>query len=283
MMRRIWRHLKRDPLALACVLLLLLLALAGTLAPWLAPHDPLLVSWRDKFQGISLTYPLGTDHLGRCVLSRLLFGIRTTLFSALFAMTLTLAIGTLLGAIAGYFRGRVDGALMRLCDVMLSFPGEVMIFALVGIMGPGLENIVLAMVLVKWAWYARMVRGIVLQYSDCHYIQFARLAGGSPWYIFRRHLLPVTAAELVVLATTDSGAVILLLSALSFIGLGVQPPVAEWGAMLGEARSVLMIHPQQMLPAGLAIVATVAACNYLGDSLRDMLDVAGRRDSQHSG
>ncbi|ATA26266.1 nickel ABC transporter permease subunit NikC [Brenneria goodwinii] len=275
MMRRLWPRLKQDKLALACLCFLALLLLAGLLAPWIAPHDPLLVSWRDKYHDISLDYPLGADHLGRCVLSRLLFGIRTTVWVSLLAMAVTLTFGMLIGMLAGYFRGRVDAVLMRLSDVMLSFPGEVMIFALVGILGPGLGNIILAVLLVKWAWYARMIRGIVLQYSDQHYIHYARLIGGRPRYIILRHLLPVTAAEMTVLATTDSGAVILLLSALSFIGLGVQPPTPEWGAMLGEAKNVMMIHPEQMLPAGAAIVLTVAAFNYLGDFLRDVLDMQG--------
>ncbi|MCW2476898.1 nickel/cobalt ABC transporter permease [Candidatus Symbiopectobacterium sp. NZEC151] len=275
MIRRLWCSITRDPLALLSLVFLLAVMVAGLLAPWLAPHDPLLVSWRDKYHGISLNYPLGADHLGRCVLSRLLFGIRNTLFVALLAMAATMLTGTVLGMLAGYLRGRIDAALMRLCDLILSFPGEVMIFALVGILGPGLQNILLAVVLVKWAWYARMVRGIVLQYSDKHYIHYARLLGASPGYLIRRHLLPVTAAELIVLATTDSGAVILLLSALSFLGLGVQPPTPEWGAMLGEAKNVMMVHPEQMLPAGIAIVLVVAACHYLGDSLRDALDVTG--------
>lgn len=275
MIRRLWYGIRRDPLAQLCFVFLLIVALAGLFAPWLAPHDPTLVSWRDKYQGISLIYPLGTDHLGRCVLSRLLFGIRTTLLVALLAMVATMLTGALLGMVAGYLRGRVDAVLMRLCDLMLSFPSEVMIFALVGILGPGLHNILLAIVLVKWAWYARMVRGIVLQYSDKHYIHYARLLGATPLYLMRRHLLPVTVAELTVLATTDSGAVILLLSGLSFLGLGVQPPTPEWGAMLGEAKNVMLVHPEQMLPAGMAIVLVVAACNYLGDCLRDGMDVAG--------
>ncbi|EHD19764.1 MULTISPECIES: nickel/cobalt ABC transporter permease [Brenneria] len=275
MNRRLWLRLRQDRLALACLCLLALILAAGLLAPWIAPHDPLLVSWRDKYHGISLRYPLGADHLGRCVFSRLLYGIRTTVLVSLSAMAATLAIGLLIGMLAGYFRGRVDALLMRLCDVMLSFPGEVMIFALVGMMGPGLQNIILAVLLVKWAWYARMIRGIVLQYSDRHYVQFARVIGGPARYIIRRHLLPVTAAEIAVLATTDSGAVILLLSALSFIGLGVQPPAPEWGAMLGEAKNLMLTHPEQMLPAGLAIMLVVAAFNYLGDFLRDVLDKQG--------
>ncbi len=153
MIRRLWSGIARDPLALLSLVFLLAVMAAGLLAPWLASHDPLLVSWRDKYHGISLNYPLGADHLGSCILSRLLFGIRNTLFVALLAMAVTMLTGTVLGMLAGYLRGRVDAALMRLCDQMLSFPGEVMIFALVGILGTGLQNTLLAVVLVKWAWY----------------------------------------------------------------------------------------------------------------------------------
>ncbi|MEE3664095.1 nickel/cobalt ABC transporter permease [Brenneria sp. g21c3] len=272
MSRAFWLRCRQDRLALTCLCFLTLLLLAGLLAPWIAPHDPLLVSWRDKYHAPGPLYPLGADHLGRCLLSRLLYGIRSTVWVSLSAMAVALACGMLIGMLAGYFRGRIDAVLMRMCDVMLSFPGEVMIFALVGILGPGLGNIILAVLLVKWAWYARMIRGIVLQYSDRRYIHYARLIGGTSRYIILRHLLPVTAAETAVLATTDTGAVILLLSALSFIGLGVQPPTPEWGAMLGEAKNVMMIHPEQMLPAGIAIVLAAAAFNYLGDFLRDVLD-----------
>lgn len=276
MSRALWLRCKQDRLALACLCFLALLLLAGLLAPWIAPHDPLLVSWREKYHAPGLAYPLGADHLGRCLLSRLLYGIRSTVLISLAAMAIALVCGMLIGMLAGYFRGRIDAALMRMCDVMLSFPSEVMIFALVGILGPGLGNIILAVLLVKWAWYARMIRGIVLQYSDRHYIHYARLIGGTSRYIILRHLLPVTAAEMAVLATTDTGAVILLLSALSFIGLGVQPPTPEWGAMLGEAKNVMMIHPEQMLPAGIAIVLAAAAFNYLGDFLRDVLDIENK-------
>ncbi|WP_192456496.1 nickel/cobalt ABC transporter permease [Musicola keenii] len=273
MMRRVGRALHGDRLACICLLFLLLVLVAGILAPWLAPHDPLLVSWRDKFQPPGWRYPFGADALGRCIFSRLLFGIRTTVGMALLAMSLTLLVGTMAGVLAGFFRGRVDALLMRLCDLMLAFPAEVMIFALVGMLGPGLGNILLAVLLAKWAWYARMVRGIVMQYSGGGYVQYARLIGATPRYVILRHLLPVAAAELVLLATADSGAVILLLSALSFLGLGVQPPTPEWGVMLGDARNVMLAYPWQMLPAGCAVMLVVAAFNYLGDFFRDVLDV----------
>lgn len=139
-------------------------------------------------------------------------------------------------------------------------------------LGPGLENVVLACVVAKWPWYARMMRTITLRYADRDFVRFARVAGYGTGHIMRRHLLPCAAGEISVLATLDTGAVILMVSALSFLGLGVQPPTPEWGMMLGEAREVMVLYPWQMLPPGLAILLVVAACNYLGDSLRDALD-----------
>ncbi|WP_307833721.1 ABC transporter permease subunit [Candidatus Symbiopectobacterium sp. 'North America'] len=280
MIRRLWCGMARDPLALLSLVFLLAVMAVGLLAPWLAPHDPLLVSWRDKYHGISLNYPLGADHLGRCVLSRLLFGIRNTLFVALLAMAVTMLTGTVIGMLAGYLLGRIDAALMRLCDLILSFPGEVMIFALVGILGSGLQNILLAVVLVKWAWYARMVRGIALQYSDKHYIHYARLLGGFSRLFDTAPPAARDGGGTYRTGNNGRGAVILLLSALSFLGLGVQPPTPEWGAMLGEAKNVMMVHPEQMLPAGIAIVLVVAACQYLGDSLRNALDVTGGEEGR---
>lgn len=148
----------------------------------------------------------------------------------------------------------------------------VSLLAIVGMLGPGLENVVLACVVAKWPWYARMMRTITLRYADRDFVRFARVAGYGTGHIIRRHLLPCAAGEISVLATLDTGAVILMVSALSFLGLGVQPPTPEWGMMLGEAREVMVLYPWQMLPPGLAILLVVAACNYLGDSLRDALD-----------
>ena len=258
--------------AVVTVAFVLLIALIGILAPLLAPHDPYVTDILNKFAPYSLEYPLGTDHLGRCVLSRLIYGIRPTLGLALLTMLGTIALGALLGVMAGYFRGVVEEVIMRVVDVMLSFPGEVMVLAIVGMLGPGLENVVLACVVAKWPWYARMMRTITLRYADRDFVRFARVAGYGTGHIMRRHLLPCAAGEISVLATLDTGAVILMVSALSFLGLGVQPPTPEWGMMLGEAREVMVLYPWQLLPPGLAILLVVAACNYLGDSLRDALD-----------
>lgn len=270
------QQLRRDGFAQLCLAVVILVIVAGIFAPWLAPHDPIETAIRMKYQGSSFAYPLGTDNLGRCILSRLLFGIRTTVFYALFAMTLTLSLGCIIGMIAGIFGGKIDEFLMRLCDVMLSFPGEVMILALVGMLGPGVENILLAVVLVKWSWYARMVRGTVIQYMHRNYVRYAQVIGASPVHIVKKHIIPMTMAEIIILATSDIGSVILLISALSFLGLGVQAPTPEWGNMLSEAKNVMIIHPELMLPAGMAIVLVVAAFNGLGDFLRDIADPSNR-------
>ena len=237
------RALLHDRAGLACLLFLGIVLLAALLAPWLTPWDPLAVDGSRKLAPCGPEHWLGTDRLGRDIFSRLLYGARATLGVSLLAMGATVSLGALLGMLAGLVRGRVESCLMRLCDVMLSFPGEVMVLAIVGMLGPGLENVVLACVVAKWPWYARMMRTITLRYADRDFVRFARVAGYGTGHIIRRHLLPCAAGEISVLATLDTGAVILMVSALSFLGLGVQPPTPEWGMMLGEAREVMVLYP----------------------------------------
>jgi len=268
----VWRRLKADKLAILCLSLLLLVITAGIFAPILAPHNPLEMNILQKYAGASQTYPLGTDQLGRCILSRLLFGIRTTVFFALVTTCITIAIGTLLGIVSGFFRGKVDEIIMRFCDIMLSFPSEVMILAIVGVLGPGLLNVVIANILAKWAWYTRMIRSVVIQYIDKDYIRFAKVSGCSTGHIMRKHLLPGVSGEVAVFATLDTGWVVLNISALSFLGLGVQAPTPEWGMMLNEARNVMITHPTHMIAPGLAIVIIVAVFNFLGDSLHSAIN-----------
>lgn len=262
-------RLMKDHFAMICIVFLFIVILAGIFAPFIAPHSPTDIHIKEKFAGISKTYPLGTDQLGRCILSRLLFGIRTTVFLSFITMLITILVGTLLGGIAGIFRGKIDEIIMRLCDIFLSFPSEVMILAIIGMMGPGVFNIVIANIIAKWAWYTRLVRSIVMKYTDKNYIRFAKVAGCSRWHIVKKHIMPGTVGEISVLATLDIGSVILTISALSFLGLGVQAPTPEWGMMLNEAKNVMTVHPMQMLPPGIAILLVVAAFNFLGDSLQD--------------
>lgn len=270
-------QLIKNKTALCCLIIIAIIIILGVLAPYIAPFDPNKIHIMHKYASISAVHWLGCDHLGRDILSRLLYGIRATVFLSLLTMIITIVIGSLIGLISGYHRGKLDECIMRLCDIMLSFPSQVMILAIVGMLGVGIENVIIANIVVKWAWYSRMIRSSVIKYSRKNYILFSRAIGAPPAFIIRHHLLPNVMSELVVLATLDTGWVILNISALSFIGLGVQAPTAEWGLMLSEAKNVMVQHPMQMVFPGIAILVVVAAFNMLGDCLRDILDPKGQK------
>ncbi|WP_334323682.1 nickel/cobalt ABC transporter permease [Gilliamella apicola] len=266
------KKLINNKTALICLIIITTMIILGILAPYIAPFDPNKVRIVRKYAAISSDHWLGCDHLGRDIFSRLLYGIRSTLFLSLLTMIITIIVGSVIGLISGYQRGKLDECIMRLCDIMLSFPSQVMILAIVGVLGVGIENVIIANIVVKWAWYSRMIRSSVIKYSRKNYILFSRAIGAPHSFIICRHLLPNILSELVVLATLDTGWVILNISALSFIGLGVQAPTAEWGLMLSEAKNVMTQHPMQMVFPGITILIVVAAFNMLGDCLRDILD-----------
>ena len=270
-MSGVYAKLVRDPLAIASLGVIVGMILLGIFAPWIAPHDPIATNLALKFAPWGGAFPLGSDHLGRCIASRLLFGIRTTLFLALFAMSMTLILGVILGILAGFFR-KAEEPILRGCDVMLSFPSELMILAIVGMLGAGMGNLILANVIAKVAWYTRMIYSFVLVHREQNYIAFAKATGVAPLRILKTHILPSIFDDIVMLATLDAGWVIMSISALSFLGLGVQAPTPEWGMMLSEAKNVMSVYPLQMLPAGMAILVVVLAFNFLGDSIRDARD-----------
>ena len=274
----ITKQLINNKTVLICLIIITTIVILGILASYIAPYDPNKVRIVRKYAAMSSQHWLGCDHLGRDILSRLLYGIRSTLFLSLLTMIITIVVGSLIGLISGYQRGKLDECIMRLCDIMLSFPSQVMILAIVGVLGVGIENVIIANIVVKWAWYSRMIRSSVIKYSRKNYILFSRAIGAPHSFIICRHLLPNVMSELVVLATLDTGWVILNISALSFIGLGVQAPTAEWGLMLSEAKNVMTQHPMQMVFPGIAILIVVAAFNMLGDCLRDILDP---KDQKH--
>ncbi|GLB27656.1 glutathione ABC transporter permease GsiD [Lacrimispora xylanolytica] len=267
-----WKRLFKNKIAVIMMALIFLVAVLGIFAPVFAPNDPYENNILQKFSGFSLTYPLGTDQLGRCIFSRMIYGIRPTLFLSLVTMAGTIGIGCIMGLLAGYFRGFVDEIIMRAVDVMMSFPSQIMVFAVVALLGVDVRNVILANVLIKWAWYARMIRTNVMKYRDKNFVLFSRCVGSGERFIMLNHLLPSVASEMAVLATLDIGWAILNISTLSFLGLGVQAPMPEWGAMLNEAKNVMTTNPVQMIAPGLAIVILVAAFNLLGDALRDALD-----------
>jgi nickel transport system permease protein len=265
-------RLIRNRAAVGTIGLVLIVALIGIFAPFIAPNDPYATDILNKFAGFSQQYPLGTDNLGRCILSRMIYGIRPTLGLAVLTMLGTIGLGALMGLLAGYFRGIVEEVIMRTVDVMLSFPSQIMVFAVVALLGISVQNVILANVFIKWAWYARMIRTGVMQYRDRNFVRFSRCIGTPESFILFRHLVPSIAADLAVLSSLDVGWAIINISTLSFLGLGVQAPTPEWGAMLSEAKNVLTSNPVQMLVPGIAVVILVAAFNLMGDALRDMLD-----------
>lgn len=216
---------------------------------------------------------MGTDHLGRDVLTRLLLGFRLTVGYSLIALAAAVMIGVPFGLLAGIRGGWVDRLFMRIADGFLAFPDTVIAIVLSGLLGPGIGNLLFAIVLVKWVNYARMVRSTVLTEVQKDYITIARINGLSTFTIMRRHLMPHIIGNVLVLSSLDFGKIILLISSLSYIGLGAQPPTPEWGAMLNESRPYFQANPEMMVYPGLAIVAVVLVANVLGDYLRDEFDV----------
>ena len=265
-------RLRLDPAALCGLVILLLFALTALLAPVLAPYDPVATNPVDRLQGPSSTYGLGTDQLGRDILSRLMWGARLSLGSTAIAALSTMIIGVGVGVIAGYYGGWVDNILMRVADVVLAFPGLILAIAIVGMLGPSVQNVVLGLTLVWWVSYARVTRSLVLSLRERDFVEATRAVGATDRRIMLRHILPNVLSPLIVLVTLDSGRLLLTISGLSFLGLGAQPPTPEWGAMLNAGRTALQKAPQLMIYPGIAISLTVLGFNLLGDGLRDALD-----------
>jgi len=239
-------------------------------APLIAPYDPLAQTFT-ALQSPSPDHPFGTDELGRDVLSRVIYGARVSIPLALLLVFLAATIGGLLGAIAGYFRGLADGTVMRVTDLVFAFPAIILAMVVTAVLGRGLRNAVLAIVIVAWPAYARVVRGLVLSIGDSEYVQSARLLGVSSRKTLFRDVLPNVAGPVLVLATLDLGTAILLLAGLSFLGLGAQPPDPEWGSMVATGTQYFEQWWIGTFP-GLAIFTAVVAFNFLGDSLRDFFD-----------
>ena len=253
---------------------------AAVLAPLLSPHAPNAVDVARKFLPPSGEFPLGTDHLGRDVLSRLLFGARLSIGSTLVAATAISLVGVSVGLLTGWCGGIIDTTVSRVVEILLAFPTFLLALAVTAALGPGLGNVLVAIVLAWWASYARIVRSAVLSEREKPYIEAARSIGASTTRILRRHLLPNIVAPIVVLTTLDLGAVLLGLSGFSFLGLGVRPPTPEWGAMLSEGRTYLSRAPNMMFFPGAAIFLMVLGFNLLGDGLRDVLDPRTRRSNR---
>ncbi len=268
--------LKNQKVIVICSLTLCVLFLITIFAPWLAPHDPIVVDLAHKLQPPSMDYPLGTDHLGRCIFSRILYGARISLGFAMLIFISALSIGLIIGIIAGYKGGWIDQLLMRFGDGLMAIPSLLFVLGFVGIWGAGLKQVVLGLILVQWVYYARVIRGMVLSLKEQNYITAAKISGSSTWTIMRKHIIPNVLPSLAVMGTLEMGWAIMNLSSMSFLGLGVQPPIPEWGAMIHEGKSYIRTNPALMIYPGLMIMLIVVTFNLLGESLSDRFGVKRR-------
>ena len=268
-------RLVRDRWARFGLALVGFLALLALLAPWLAPADPLRGNLSASLQPPSDAFLLGSDAQGRDVLTRVLYGARLSLTVGLVSQSIALALGVTLGLIAGYYGRWVDGVIMRVADVTLAFPSLLLLIAIAAAMKPSLPAVFVVIGIVGWAGMARLVRGQVLLARGLEYVQAARALGASDARIIGRHLMPNVIAPVIVAATLGVGGAIMAEAALSFIGLGAQPPTPSWGAMVAEGRDLLRVAPWVSLVPGVAIGLAVLGLNLVGDGLRDALDVRG--------
>ena len=266
------RHLRHNPVAIVGAAILLLLVVTAALAPAIAPYDPTAQTLSARNAGPSSAHWLGMDALGRDVLSRVIYGSRISLFIGLFTVSAAVAVGAMVGALAGYFGGWLDSLLMRVMDVLLAFPDLLLAIAVVAVLGPGLLNALYAISFVTIPIYARTVRASVLSIKEQEYVVAARAIGAPPARILWQAILPNAISPLIVQATLGIATAILGAAALSFIGLGAQPPDPEWGLMLAQHRNLVFTAPHTVFFPGLAIMLTVLGFNLLGDGLRDALD-----------
>lgn len=271
-MSKIKKFIKRNKMFSLLAVAAIAIILVGVFAPVIATHSPYESNLHDAFIAPNSEHIFGTDKLGRDIFSRVIYGTRISLSAALILVILIFTIGTTLGVIAGYFGGIIDAIIMRISDMMISFPGMVLAIAMAGIMGASVKNAVIAITVVSWTKYARLSRSLVLKIKETDYIRAAKVTGCKTVHIITRHIIPNIISTLIITATTDIGTMILELSALSFLGFGAQSPQAEWGLMLNEGRAYMVDCPWLMIYPGLAICIVVVVYNLLGDSLRDILD-----------
>lgn len=274
---RVFRHLLSHRLAVVGMGILLGMVLMALLAPLLSPYSPTQTDFAALQKPPSPQHPFGTDELGRDILSRVLYGARVSLSAGIFSVALALGIGGLVGLVAGYYGGRVDNLLMRLVDAMLAFPFLVLAIALAAVLGPSLQNTMLAIAVVTLPVFARLMRGQVLAERPKEYVQAALALGAGDLRVLLGHLLPNILGPLIVQVSLSTANAILAEATLSFLGLGVQPPMPSWGSMLNAARGYLAYAPWMAVFPGVAIFLSVLAFNLIGDGLRDALDPRLRR------
>jgi len=268
----VWARFKRNKMAMAGLVLISLLIIIALLASVIAPFDYAYQQLEYRLQGPNSTFWFGTDHLGRCIFSRIVYGSRVSLQIGLIAIGIATFIGGILGAVAGYYGGHLDTGIMRLMDVLLAIPGILLAIAIIAILGNSLGNVMTAVAIGMIPVEARVVRASVMTVRDQEFVEAAKAVGTSDLRIIFKHIMPNAMAQIIVQATLGVAGAILAAAGLSFIGLGIQPPNPEWGAMLSEGRLNMRDHWHVTVFPGLAIMTTILALNLLGDGLRDALD-----------
>lgn len=257
--------------------LAIILLLIAIFSKYLCPYDPYVQDLLQAKKPPSFAHPFGTDRYGRDLLSRVIAGSTISIFSTLILVAVVTVTGTVIGIICGWKGGKTDTILMRISDVFLAFPGLVFALAVAGVLGGGIQNAIIALAAISWPKFARLARSLTMAQKDAPYIMAAKLSGSSTAKIIIRHLLPNMAGSILVTAVLDIGTMMMELAGLSFLGLGVKPPMAEWGSMINDGRSMLQICPWMVLTPGIAIFITVMIFNLLGDTVRDYLDPKQRQ------
>lgn len=264
-----------DPMAAVAFFLLGIILAGSLLAPVLAPYSPTQINMEERLQGISAAHPLGTDTLGRDLLSRVLYGGRVSVLTAAAATALSMLLGLAVGLIAGYLGGWLDGVVTWFTSIFQGLPSTSMMIALAAILDPGVSSLLLALVLTSWASFSRVVRSSVLRLREETYVEGARCLGAGRLRIMLRYLLPNLLPEIVVLFTTRVGGVVLSVASLSFLGLGIQPPIPDWGVMISEARISFRTAPMLILAPGACLIILSLGINYLGELMRAHFDIRG--------
>ena len=266
------RRLSKNPIIPVGALIILLVIVVGTLAPLLSPENPSKMNYRNRREGPSKQFLLGTDRLGRDILSRMIWGTRVSLVIGVLAVSVSMVVGVIIGLTGGYYGGLLDEVLMRLMDIIFAFPALLLAIALIAVTGPSMKNIIFVVGVIRIPRFARIVHGSVLSIKEKEFVEAARSISKSDFGIMFQHILPNCIAPLTVEASLSVATAIITESALSFLGLGVRPPTPSWGQMIADGRSELFTAPWIVLFPGLAIVLTVLGYNLLGDGLRDALD-----------
>ena len=269
---RLARDMARNPLAMVGLAIILALLMVAAFAPWLAPYSPVEGTLADRLQPPSAAHWMGTDELGRDILSRVIYGARITLMIVLLVAVISAPLGLLIGTVAGYFGGWVDRVLMGLTDIFLSLPRLVLALAFVAALGPGIENAVIAIAIAAWPVYARIARAEVLTFRNSEFLDAIRMQGASGLRIIALHVMPLCLSSTIVRVTLDMAGIILTAAGLGFLGLGAQPPLPEWGAMISRGRSFILDQWWVATMPGFAIVIVSLGFCLFGDGLRDVLD-----------